>query len=423
MEALVCDLWESEVEPRVPLDVDVQAWRRGALQGKRGLGSAAQMLRSLLAYALCAPSFRRLGAWVVLIGLADQSESARRKALRRASYWMAWLLGELLVVPGPSEWLAGRVRGRVLAIDGTHLRQVGGSGDDWRLLSAYDLLAGRLSQVQVSDAHTAEGLAHYQLQAGDVVVADNGYGYRSSVTAVVQQQAEGVFRITPSTFPLQDEDGEAIEVQAWLRQAGEVVRSLACWWLFQGQAYAVRLIALQLHPEEAAAARERKIKKARKQGRTPLEATLFYAGWVLLITTLPQAGWSAADVLRLYRARWQMEIVQSQMTKTYVLASGGGGDHVADLHLLFTHHNAINEQFNHLPFLLEGRLSQSLLHALTKCFNGLNHRSEVIMLSHAGFELTNLPCDRLKPLLQFVSPPPELLELDHLGQIGFRESF
>ena len=68
--------------------------------------------------------------------------------------------------------LAGRGVGRVLAIDGTHLKPVGGSGDDWRLHSAYDLRVGWLSQVKVSDEHTAEGLAHYQLQAGDVVVAD-----------------------------------------------------------------------------------------------------------------------------------------------------------------------------------------------------------------------------------------------------------
>lgn len=308
VEALVSDLWEREVEPRLPKELEVQAKRRGALQRKRGLSSAAQLLRALLAYVLCAPSFRRVGMWAVLIGLADLSEAAWRKALSRASDWLEWLLAEMLAVSVPSAWLAGRVAGRVLAIDGTALKQVGGSGDDWRLHSAYDLRGGRLSQVKVSDEHSAESLAHYRLQAGDVVIADNGYGYRCSVATVVQQHADGIFRITPATFPLQDEAEQAIEVQAWLKQAGEAVRSLACWCCYQGQTYAVRLIALQLPHEAAEAARARKLKKARKDGRCVSAATLFFAGWILLITTLPAVDWSAQDVLRLYRARWQIEL-------------------------------------------------------------------------------------------------------------------
>jgi Transposase DDE domain len=196
----------------------------------------------------------------------------------------------------------------VLAIDGTHLKQVGGSGDEWRLHSAYDLRAGRLSEVTVTDEHTAESLAHYRLQAGDVVVADNGYGYRRSVALLAQQHADGIFRITPSTFPLQDASGQAIAVQTWLSRAGEAMRSLACWCCYQGQPYAVRLIALQLPQEAAEAARARKIKKARKDGRSVSEATLFFAGWLLLITTLPPGDWSAQEVLRLSRARWQIEL-------------------------------------------------------------------------------------------------------------------
>src|SRR5260221_519535 len=253
VEALVSDVWEREVAPRLPKELEVQAKKLGALQRRRGLSSAAQVLRALLAYVLCAPSFRRLGMWAVLIGLADLSEAAWRKVLRRASDWLAWLLAELLAVPPPSDWLAQRAAGRVLAIDGTRLKQVGGTGDDWRLHTAYDLRAGRLSEVRVSDEHTAESLAHYRLQAGDVVVADNGYGYRSSVATTADQHAYGVFRITPSTFPLQDASGQTIEVQAWLSLAGGGVRSLACWCCYPGRSYAVRLLALRLPPEGAGA--------------------------------------------------------------------------------------------------------------------------------------------------------------------------
>ena len=37
--------------------------------------------------------------------------------------------------------------------------------------------------------------------------------------------------------------------------------------------------------------------------------TLAVAGWLLVITTLSAATWSPTDVLYLYRARWQVELV------------------------------------------------------------------------------------------------------------------
>ena len=118
---LVSDRWESEVEPRLPQELEVQAKQPGALQRKRGLSSAAQLGRARLSSVLCAPSFRRIGA----------------------GDWLGWRLCEWWAVPPPSGWLAERGGGGVLASDGTALRQVGGSGDDWRLPTAYDLRAGR----------------------------------------------------------------------------------------------------------------------------------------------------------------------------------------------------------------------------------------------------------------------------------------
>jgi hypothetical protein len=68
---------------------------------------------------------------------------------------------------------------------------------------AYDFTAGRLGQGQVTDRRGGEHLGRYQWQAGDVIVADRGYGYRRSVALAVRQQADVVLRIHPATFPLE----------------------------------------------------------------------------------------------------------------------------------------------------------------------------------------------------------------------------
>jgi hypothetical protein len=109
------------------------------------------------------------------------------------------------------------------------------------------------------------------------------------------------------------------------------------------------------------------------------------------------------------------------MTKTHVLRVWGGGDHIADLHLLASDDNAIHEQLNQLPFLLKRGLGQALLDPLAKGIDGLDHSCQFVVPSDTGFQLAHLTSYGLEPLLQFQAAAPVLLQLHHIGQIGVGE--
>jgi len=303
--------WQ-ELVGRLPIELEAQAKERRAWVRKRAFSSASDLLRGLLAYVLCVGSFRQLGIWAVLIGLCNISETAWRKALRRAHPWLVWLLSQLL--SGPAVCHADVPEGsRVLLIDASRLREVGGSGDDWRVHLAYDLLAGHMAQVSVTDEHVAESLSHFAIRPGDITVHDMGYGYRKHFAWVLQRAGHVVGRIYPQTFPLLDEHDQPFAVAHWLRTLPEGTHSRQVRFVSGKHTFCVRLLARSLSTEAAARARAAKRKKAAKDGRQLSAESELVAGWILLITSLPKEPWSDEVVLALYRARWQIELVFKRM--------------------------------------------------------------------------------------------------------------
>ncbi len=316
------DLWSREIIPRLPPDLEAQARTLHALQRHRAFACAGDLLRALLAYVLAPYSFAALGAWAVMQDLADICPTAWRKRLGQANPWLGWLLSVLLAHRPTTVPLA---RGhRVRLIDATRLRQWRGTGDDWRVHLSYDVSIGQMDQVVVTTRHGAEGFQHAGLRPGDLCVADAGFGIRASVAMLHAQAADGILRVYPPNFPVEDALGQRIDLTPWLATpGGPVIRDLACWCRYGQQRFPVRLLALPLPAEVAAAKRRRKLKEARDKSRTISETKLFYLGMVVLVTTLDHA-WPAEDIFQMYRARWQIELVFKrikQLLRTHVIRS------------------------------------------------------------------------------------------------------
>ncbi len=73
-------------------------------------------------------------------------------------------------------------------------------------------------------------------------------------------------------------------------------------------ALTVRIVAMRKSPQAAEKARRTARKAARDHGYTVAKETLEAADYVLILTTLTETAADAAEILELYRLRWQIEI-------------------------------------------------------------------------------------------------------------------
>jgi len=304
--------WNEVVATKLPSNLEEQARLHKAWSRKRGINSVSNLLRALLVYACCQYSFRELGMWAVLKGIGSLSERAWRKRLEQSRDWIAWLLTELLGVHQRPVWLPEGV-GRVRLVDATRWKTQGGTGDDVRLHQSYDLATGKMDQLQLTTRYQAESLSHFALAEGDLMVTDAGYPVPSSVEVTQQSKSFLLQRTTASHLHIEDEDGQTIVLKEQIKgQRSDSLKQLKGWIRMpkSGERTQVRLLCYRLPEEQAKKARDRKAAKLRKKhGRTYNQELVWWASWVLLVTTTDEAIWSGQDLVYLYRARWQIELL------------------------------------------------------------------------------------------------------------------
>ena len=145
---------------------------------------------------------------------------------------------------------------------------------------------------------------------GDIALADRGYAYATPLVETVRTQADVILRMSPAHLPVYGEEGQRVELRQVLReQPWEPSRTLDV----RVQAPSLgevrgSLHASRLSEEQAKVARQRIRAQSRKKGRTPKDTTLFWAGWVLVFTTVAPSRLGAETSSALYRVRGQIEI-------------------------------------------------------------------------------------------------------------------
>lgn len=292
----------------LPADWENKARQLGAVRRLRGFASVEALLRVLLIHLADGCSLRETAVRARAGDLAQVSDVALLKRLRQCGPWFQWMIQQmtasLSLAMDADDVLADKT---VRLIDGSVVCEPGATGSTWRLHYALNLRTLGCDEVQVTEAHAGESLTRFSIRAGEVVMADRGFATRRGLRHVVRHGADALLRINLTNLPLEDAQGQPVDLLPALRplavgQAGD----WPAWVRDEAGRIPVRVCAYKKTHAQTLAAQRILQREANKERRALKPETLEAAGYVIVLTTLMSP--SAETVLALYRRRWQVEL-------------------------------------------------------------------------------------------------------------------
>jgi hypothetical protein len=304
----------------LPPDREQSARKYGAFLLPNKIPDADTLLRLMLAYA-CGPSLRDVATRAHELQLIERiAVPSLSERLQQMTPWLSYLLGQLL-----ADRQAAFPWGKPLhlrLLDATTIPRPGATQPDWRLHLGLNLQTGLIDHLSATGDNIGERLADFPVDAGDVVIADRGYATRAGIHALQARDAWVLVRMNWQNLPLQHPDGAAFDLLATLETLAPGTQG--SWDVSTAPTNTLTAVrgrlVVQALPEAVAADARRRVRKAAK-GKTPSAATLMAAGFVLVFTTVPAELLSPAEILALYRMRWQVEITFKRSKSALELAA------------------------------------------------------------------------------------------------------
>jgi hypothetical protein len=301
------DHWPSIVSHVSSLvDLEASARRHRALLRKRGVRSAADLLHLALLYGPGGLSLRGVASFATDAGIAELCDVSLLDRLRNAGDFLADVLEHLLAHGRGDAPIDGRLQ--LSLVDGSTVSLPGSEGNDWRLHARYEPAHGRFTDLAITETTTAEALCCVAVRPGDVLVQDRGYARVRNFAHAHSNGADFITRIGWRSVRLFDVSGQSFDLLAVLPDSGAPVVEHQVRIGTGRTAVPARLIIARKPPEATERQQARLRRKASRKGHKTDPRTLRTVGFMMLLTSLPAERASAAEVVRLYRMRWQVEL-------------------------------------------------------------------------------------------------------------------
>ena len=283
------------------------------LKGLRKDKAAENYIRTLLIHLACGYSMRETVVRAKLANIADISDVAFLKRLRKAKDWLHGMCVALFEEQGIA--LDSSSHFQVRLFDATTVKEPGKTGSLWRIHYSVRLPSLTCDFFKLSETKgkgTGESFFQFSIKKGDYIIADRGYSTASGIHHVVSKQAYVMVRVNTQSLPILNLKGNKFTL---LKKVTAIKRpgTVKSWRvLIPGRSSATvpgRICVIRKTNKAIKLAHEKLKKNAQKKGYSIKPETFEYAKYVIIFTTFPEDSFSDFEVLEWYRIRWQVELI------------------------------------------------------------------------------------------------------------------
>ena len=295
-----------------PHDWRVLAAESGALKGLRKDKSPESLLRVLLMHLGCGHSLRETVVRARQAGIADLSDVALMKRLRKSRDWLHALCIALFEERGVE--LAGANGFEVRAFDATVVKEPGKTGSLWHVhysVRLPSLVCDHFGITAATGTGNGESFVRFPIRRDDFVLGDRGYSTARGIAHVAAAGGRVTVRVNTGSLVFSGHDGRRFDLLAAVSSLDRAaaVRSWPVATAGASTPVRGRLCAVRKSDTAIRLAHAKLRRQASKSGKKLKPETLEYAKYVILFTTFPESDFPPAAVLDWYRVRWQVELV------------------------------------------------------------------------------------------------------------------
>lgn len=298
----------------LPNGWDTRAKEFGALTRARKIPNAETLLRLLLIHLAEGCSLRETALRAKEGEIINVSDVAIMDRLRQSGDWFQWMNTELMktwalkqsdIVFG-GQW-------NIRLIDGTCIREPGPTGSSWRIHYSINLPNLNCDELLVNHQKgKGETFKNFTVKKDDLLIGDRVYGVRPSIFHVKKNQGQVITRFALSNLPLLTPDGQRFRLLEHLRTLQP--NQIGDWDVVlendEKEQCTGRVCAIRKSNQATQRALKRIKRQARKHSYKKIKKeTIESAKYFFVFTNLNRDQMKKQNILEMYRARWQIELV------------------------------------------------------------------------------------------------------------------
>lgn len=297
----------------MPEGYEEACFQTGAIVRKRGIKDPNDLMMLVLFHLLTGCSLVEISEISRIAKLGDISDVAFMKRFKGCNGWFKWMLGAI------RQSLGGAIeydlpecleKYRIIATDASDVAEKGRSGRVFRLHFGLDIVHMNAALFKITDHSVGEHLRNFDLEKNDLVLADRAYSSVAGIEHCVSRDAQYVARMRINSFKPCDADGRPMDLMA--RMEGTERGDLRAYARKGRGKNAGPLIPVRIcysrKPEEAIAATRKRLKRQESKRQMKISDEAFRFNEYVVVATSLDDSISAADIMELYRYRWQVEL-------------------------------------------------------------------------------------------------------------------